>query len=198
MDLQSMQTAAKTMLAAAHAEPGGTLRQDASLGTDTLTAQLSSCTKQSLPAIDRLLGSPAWQRELGERIQWMTHKSLQAAELRVNPPHLGALEIRVFLSQDQASIQFSSQHAAVREAIESAIPKLREMLGAQHIHLADVNVSQQHPSHQNESRDGNPHFNRQSGSQPVEKTPSASEEEEDASMQTSVSPLGERSLNLYA
>jgi flagellar hook-length control protein FliK len=35
----------------------------------------------------------------------------------------------------------------VREAVEAALPRLRDMLGAQGIVLADVNVSHQHSSH---------------------------------------------------
>ena len=37
---------------------------------------------------------------------------------------------------------FSSPHAMVREAIEAALPRLRDMLANQGITLADVNVSQ--------------------------------------------------------
>ena len=90
---------------------------------------------------------PAWSQELGDRIVWMAGKGqgqgLQTAEIKLNPAHLGPVEVRVHMNQDQASVQFVSNHAAIREAIESAVPKLREMLSAQQLNLADVNVSPQ-------------------------------------------------------
>jgi len=112
--------------------------------------------KEHGPAMDRPVGHPGWSQGLGERVLWMTGRGLQAAELRLDPPHLGPLEVRIDLNQDQANIQFVSHHAAVREAIESAIPKLREMLGAQQLNLMDVNVSQH--SFAEQRPQGNPQF----------------------------------------
>lgn len=88
-------------------------------------------------------GRPDWSDDFGERVVWMTGKGIQSAELQLNPQHLGPVEVRINLSQDQASVQFVAHHAAVRDAIEAAIPKLREMLGAQQLNLADVSVAQQ-------------------------------------------------------
>ena len=67
---------------------------------------------------------------------------MPAAELHLSPPDLGPMSVRISMEQDQASISFSSAHAMVREAVEAALPRLRDMLGAQGITLADVNVSQ--------------------------------------------------------
>lgn len=88
-------------------------------------------------------GRPDWSEDFGERVVWMTGKGLQSAELQLNPQHLGPVEVRINVNQDQASVQFVAHHPAVREAIEAAIPKLREMLGAQQLNLADVSVAQQ-------------------------------------------------------
>jgi flagellar hook-length control protein FliK len=66
---------------------------------------------------------------------------MQVAELHLNPPELGPLQITLTLSNDQASAQFVSQHAAVREAIETAMPRLREMLAEGGITLGNANVS---------------------------------------------------------
>ena len=54
--------------------------------------------------------------------------------------------MKLNLNDDQAHVQFISHHSAVREAVEEAIPRLREMLEANGITLADANVSDQpHP-----------------------------------------------------
>lgn len=85
---------------------------------------------------------PGWDQALGERVRWLVTQRFQAAELHLNPPELGPVEIRLSLNKDQASIQFLSPHASVRDAIETAMPRLREMLGDSGIQLADVNVGQ--------------------------------------------------------
>jgi flagellar hook-length control protein FliK len=57
---------------------------------------------------------------------------------------LGPLEVRIEISPDQqqTNIHFITHHAAVREAVEAALPRLREMLDTQQLSLGDVNVSQ--------------------------------------------------------
>lgn len=96
---------------------------------------------ESMPPLGRPLNEAGWQEALGERILWMTDKNLMAAEIRVNPAHLGPLEICIQMEQDQASVHFATHDASVREAIEAAVPKLREMFGAREINLADINVT---------------------------------------------------------
>ena len=107
--------------------------------------------KQEIPVMTRSLTHPGWGQELGDRILWMNNKAVPFAELRLNPQHLGPVSIRIDMDQDQARITFSAQQASVREAIEAAVPKLREMLGGQQIHLAEVNVSQSPTFDQNKS-----------------------------------------------
>ena len=86
---------------------------------------------------------PQWGQQVGDRLNWMIGQGLQQADIRLNPPELGSLEIRIKLQGDQASVQFTSPHAAVRDAIDSAMPRLREMLEHSGLNLADVNVSSQ-------------------------------------------------------
>ena len=77
---------------------------------------------------------------MGEKVLWMTGQQLQVAELHLNPPELGPLQITLTMNNDQASAQFVSQHASVREAIEAAMPRLREMLAEGGITLGNTNV----------------------------------------------------------
>ena len=108
-----------------------------------LNRQLTTETKTEISTMSRNLVDPEWKQELGEKILWMHSKSVQAAEIRINPQHLGPVSIRVDVTQDQAIIDFTAQHAAVREAIDAALPRLREMLNNQQLNLAEVNISQQ-------------------------------------------------------
>mgnify|MGYP001813734271 CR=1 FL=1 len=88
------------------------------------------------------VGQPGWGRAVGEQVVWFVSRNINAANLRLNPQHLGPLEMQVSLEGTQANVTFTSQHAVVREALESALPRLREMLADNGLSLANVNVSQ--------------------------------------------------------
>lgn len=112
----------------------------------TLPTQDATTTARSaLPTatLDTPLRQPGWDQTLGERVMWVVNNKFQGVELKLNPAHLGPIEVRVQIQNDQAQVSFVAQHAPVREALEAALPKLREMFGANGFTLADVNVSQQ-------------------------------------------------------
>lgn len=96
-------------------------------------------TLVALPVAPKV-GSAAWGGAVGERVVWMANQSHQVAELHLNPPNLGPLEVRLTVSNDQATAMFVTQHSAVREAIETALPRLREMLADNGIMLGNVTV----------------------------------------------------------
>ncbi|MCK9395694.1 MAG: flagellar hook-length control protein FliK [Methylobacter sp.] len=108
-----------------------------------------------VPAITKPLSHPEWNKDLGERIVWMNSRAIPAAEIRLNPPHLGPISVRVDVADDQATVVFTAQHAAVRETLEASIPKLREMMGAQQLNLVDVTVSPGASSDQGRSQSQN-------------------------------------------
>ena len=92
-------------------------------------------------ALDARVGERGWDRGLGDKLVWMAGAKHQVAELHLNPPELGPLKITLTLNHDQASAQFVSAHAQVREAIETAMPRLREMLAGSGITLGSTDVS---------------------------------------------------------
>lgn len=94
-------------------------------------------------------GTPAWNEGFSDRVVWMAKNDVQAAELRLNPAELGPIDVTLTLSGDdksQATVQFSAAHATTREAIEAALPRLREMMQESGITLGqagvDANTSQ--------------------------------------------------------
>jgi flagellar hook-length control protein FliK len=111
--------------------------------------------KTEVPALVRPFTHPDWNKDLGERILWMNNRSIPAAEIKLNPQHLGPISVRIDVNQDQATISFAAQHSTVREALEASIPRLRDMLSAQQLNVVDVNVSQHFSSDQGRSQPQN-------------------------------------------
>ena len=108
------------------------------------TTQAASTAATPLQASDRLspqLGSAAWNQALGEKIVWMAAGSQQSATLTLNPPDLGPLQVVLNVSNEQASAHFFAAQPEVRQALEAALPRLREMMQDAGIQLGQANVS---------------------------------------------------------
>ncbi|WP_374336008.1 flagellar hook-length control protein FliK [Leeia sp.] len=86
------------------------------------------------------VGDERWREALSQRAVFMASQNMQSAELQLNPPHLGPLEVRLTIQNQEATLNFVSPHAAVREAIQSASPRLIEMFAGSGLSLGNVNV----------------------------------------------------------
>lgn len=91
-------------------------------------------------SIDVPVRSPLFPQELGDRIVWLSARQGQVADIALNPPHLGPLEVKLSLSGGEAGAQFFSPHAQVRDAIEAALPRLREMMADAGVTLGQTQV----------------------------------------------------------
>ena len=92
-------------------------------------------------SLEPRLGAAAWDNALGQKVLWMVSQQQQVAELTLNPPDLGPLQVVLTINNDQASATFVSQNADVRQALEAALPRLREMMADTGISLGNTTVS---------------------------------------------------------
>jgi flagellar hook-length control protein FliK len=95
-----------------------------------------------------------WEKPIGQQLLWMAQHQTQQAEIRVDPPHLGPIEVHLSLKDDQAKVNFFSHDAAVRETLENTLPKLRDLFDSQGMQLNQANVSDQSLARQ-QSESGN-------------------------------------------
>lgn len=120
-----------------------------SSGVDSKATPLSPATLH-VP-----VASSGWGDALGQKVVWMAGQQTQVAELHLNPPHLGPMEVRLSISNDQVSALFVSHQPAVREAIEAAMPRLREMFADSGMTLGNATVSSDSlPQQQTSGREG--------------------------------------------
>jgi hypothetical protein len=119
------------------------LRTAAGLMSAPASAQLPSMPPGLSPGLSQGLsqGNAAWGQAISERVLMMTAGNMQVAEIRLDPPELGTLHVRLQLNQDQASLNFTSPHAHVRDALEQQMPRLREMLAEQGLNLENSSVA---------------------------------------------------------
>jgi flagellar hook-length control protein FliK len=107
----------------------------------------------NLPSIDPLasnklapsVGTSAWSQALGDKVVWMAAGAQQTASLTLNPPNMGPLQIVLNITNDQATASFFSAQPEVRQALEAAFPKLREMMNEAGIQLGQATVGAENP-----------------------------------------------------
>lgn len=87
------------------------------------------------------VGTPQWSQAVGDKVLWLAAQNVSSAEIRLDPPELGPMQVRVSVNQDQASVTFTSPHPAVREALDQQLTRLREMFSEQGLNLVNVDVS---------------------------------------------------------
>ena len=115
----------------------------AGAATVATVAAGNAASSSALPttSVQTPLGQANWDQAVGERIQWMVGQKMQGAQVKLNPANLGPMEVRIQVQNDQASVQFTAHHAVVREALEAALPRLRDMFESSGVELVDVDVS---------------------------------------------------------
>lgn len=86
--------------------------------------------------------TPRWGQAVGERMIMMAQHGPRSAQIQLDPPELGFMQIRVHVQgQDQISVSFTSPNPAVRDALEQQMPRLREMLAEQGLELSEGAIS---------------------------------------------------------
>jgi flagellar hook-length control protein FliK len=80
---------------------------------------------------------------LTERINIMLSKNLKQVDIRLDPPELGRMQIKLGMNNDQATVHITVANQQARDAVEQAMPRLRDMLQQQGLQLAQGSVQQQ-------------------------------------------------------
>ena len=106
---------------------------------------------------DRLsarVGTPAWDNQVGQKVIWMVGGEEQSATLELNPPDLGPVQVVLNVSNDMASVTFSSQQLEVRQALENSLPRLREMMSESGIALGNASVNSGNNGNEQQGQQG--------------------------------------------
>ncbi|MEL7478294.1 MAG: flagellar hook-length control protein FliK, partial [Pseudomonadota bacterium] len=81
-------------------------------------------------------------KALHDKVNSMLMINNKEAEIRLDPPELGSMQIRIRSEAEQAQVNFVVQNQQAKEALEESMPKLKEMLAEQGIQLGESNIHQ--------------------------------------------------------
>jgi len=101
----------------------------------------SPATTAPFPAPD--LHADTFPDTVGSHIQWLAEHKIGHAHLQLSPQDMGPLEVRLKLDGDQLAAHFTSAEPDVRQAMEHALPRLRDLLGEHGLNLAQADIGQQ-------------------------------------------------------
>lgn len=117
--------------------------------TPQAAAPASAPAMVSTATLQAPVGSTPWQNELGQQLIRFSQRGDHQIELHLHPKELGPLQISLHVNDQQvAQAHFFAAHAQVRDAVQQAIPQLREALAGQGIALGEAMVGQQQQQRQ--------------------------------------------------
>ncbi len=126
------------------------------------------------------VGTPGWDNQVGQKIVWMVAGKEQSATLTLNPPDMGPMQVVLNVTNDHATVTFSSATPEVRQALEDAMPKLREMMSESGIALGNASVNDGAAQQQQAREDNGGRTARGGGTGAPENTASGSAAEAEA------------------
>ena len=137
-DLASFKSAADAATAALAA---GQAAASAASTTAAVQTTGNAGAAEVANALSPQVGTTDWEDALSQKVVFLSNAHSQSAELTLNPKDLGPLQVVLQVADNHAHALFVSQHQQVREAVEAALPKLREAMESNGIGLGSASVS---------------------------------------------------------
>ena len=78
-----------------------------------------------------------------DKIMVIISKKLQQFDIKLDPPELGSVHVKVNLQNEQAVVNFTVQNQSAKEAFEQSLDRLKDMLAEHGVDVGDANVEQQ-------------------------------------------------------
>lgn len=89
---------------------------------------------------------------LREYLRFQVDQHIKKAELRLDPPELGKIELNIRLEGDRLQVQMHAVNPAIRDALLNGLDRLRVDLAMDHGGQIDVDIGQgESPQHQQET-----------------------------------------------
>jgi len=103
--------------------------------------QAQAAVAPATARVDTPVGTHGWDNEVAQKVVWLSNRQESRAELTLTPAHLGKIEITLTTNGDQTNALFVSASPTARDALEQALPRLRELLAEAGITLGQANVN---------------------------------------------------------
>ncbi|OKY24685.1 flagellar hook-length control protein FliK [Thalassotalea sp. PP2-459] len=80
--------------------------------------------------------------EVKEKVMVMINQKLRQLEIRLDPPELGSMQVKINMQNEQAAVNFVVQNPQAKDALEQHMGRLKEMLEQSGVDVGDANIEQ--------------------------------------------------------
>jgi flagellar hook-length control protein FliK len=127
--------------AGAIAEPASAARADglppASYGNAPNAPAAPTVTVPGPPVDVR---TPHWHETFAHRVQWLASNHVDEVHIKLNPPELGAVDVKISLVDDKTFVQLTAATSAARDELAQNLPRLRELFTLSGLELGGASV----------------------------------------------------------
>ena len=137
-------------------------RGDAPILNNFVTAQTTSLRTGTLPGGSVEISLSAKEPEvfatgLATYLRVLKTEGGTEARLQLSPIELGRLAITIQTEGDETRVSFVVENSQARSAVESSLPRLRDMLEQSGLSLSDAEVTEKHPNEKDTEHKANSH-----------------------------------------
>ncbi len=90
-----------------------------------------------------------------DKVMVMINQKIKQLEIRLDPPELGSMQVRLNLQNEQAAVNFVVQNQQAKEALEQNMDKLKDMLAQSGVDVGDANIEQRDKQASEQDETGN-------------------------------------------
>lgn len=116
-----------------------------------IDATVNTAPAPNVPLAPRL-DTPEWKPAFAHGVRSLVQDGMSSASLQLNPAELGPVDVRIVMTEQRADISFVVRSAEANQAIQSALPDLREQLARSGIELGQASVGGQRSDTREEPR----------------------------------------------
>jgi flagellar hook-length control protein FliK len=91
--------------------------------------------------------TPSWHEAFAGRVQWLVDTHVGEARIKLHPPELGALDVKISLVEDKSYVQLTAATPAARDELLNGLPRLRELFDSSGLNLGGASVESGHAGH---------------------------------------------------
>ncbi|MDX2218588.1 MAG: flagellar hook-length control protein FliK [Burkholderiales bacterium] len=112
----------------------------ASAHAPTAAATAPPPAPTTVATLDAPMGTSTFREQLATQIAVFIDQKQLSAQIQVHPPELGPVDVEIKIKADAVDVGFFATQADARDALELAIPQLKEMLAEQGLSLGSAHV----------------------------------------------------------
>ena len=84
--------------------------------------------------------TPNWHEAFAGRVQWLVDNQVGEARIKLNPPELGAIDVKISHVDEKSYVQLTASSSAARDELANGLHRLRELFSTSGLTLGGASV----------------------------------------------------------